>query len=55
VLGAAHRFLEADGGLKDANLEGAVRGVAAIPTDMIAAIAIFGSGQIETGNAALPI
>jgi hypothetical protein len=48
ILGGGRR-------LKDADVDGAVRGVAAIPTDMIAAIAIFGSGQIETGNAALPI
>jgi hypothetical protein len=48
-------IFKADGGLKDANVEGAVRGVAAIPTDMIAAIAIFVGGQIETGNAELPI
>jgi hypothetical protein len=52
---ARRRSSEAEACLKDANVEGKLRGVGAALANAIAAIAIFGSGQIETGNAALPI
>jgi len=35
ALGAAHQFFDADGGLKDANAERAVRGVGAALAEMI--------------------
>jgi chromate reductase, NAD(P)H dehydrogenase (quinone) len=38
ALGAAHECFDADGGLKDANVERAVRGVGAALAEMLARI-----------------
>jgi chromate reductase, NAD(P)H dehydrogenase (quinone) len=41
ALGAAHQFFDAEGGLKDANVESAVRGVGAALAEMVVRIGIY--------------
>jgi chromate reductase len=41
ALGAAHQFFDAEGGLKDANVESAVRGVGAAVAEMVVRIGIY--------------
>jgi len=45
ALGAAHQFFGAEGGVKDANVEGTVRGVGAVLAQAIAGISILVSSQ----------
>ena len=45
-LGAAHQLFDADGGLKDADVEKAVRGVGAALAEMIARIGTSGRGGL---------
>jgi chromate reductase len=45
ALGAAHQFFDADGGLKDANVEGAVRGVGAALAEMVTRIGTCDRGS----------
>lgn len=47
ALGTAHQFFEAEGGLKDANVERAVRGVGAALAEMVTKI-----GTCDRGNLA---
>jgi chromate reductase len=41
ALGAAHQFFDAEGGLKDANIESAVRSVGAALAEMVVRIGIY--------------